>query len=502
MKKQGLKTKNIGDIKFKSSGITLIALVVTIIVLMILAGIAVAALMGDNGLIKRAGEAKEAQRGATVQDEVTLAIAENEMIDQLNSVNGGHENKKTKTDIVNELVTKGYLTSDDATTLETEDAITIGSVRIDFSGLEKEMPKGPNGKLLVNQTTIAELTEDKIVGEDKYGNQVVIPEGFKLAQGENGSGDCVKDGIVIEDGVGNQYVWIPVTNIDGTTDTDKPIVIDDDGAGNKTTVVITLGRYTFNESTGTVSTTEGKFQYASNYATPVALSNGPNTSGNYYQELTTFIESNGLGNATGTNTTARGVLEGNTYNGIKGFIESVRDNKGYYIARYEASYRSNGKVGSIPSTSSSDTLALTNAPSTRTPGDLWNFVTQGEAAEACYDLYTTVNSDLMNSYAWDTAIVYIQEMENSNYAYEGRGSNTTILNTGATLDQKCKIFDMAGNEGELTTEYCSEIYSSGAYPVIRRGGYYYSNYGFVCNRGGIQATNASKQYSFRSVLFL
>ena len=121
--------------KSKNSGVTLIALVVTIIVLIILVGIVVATLMGDNGIIKRAGDAKEAQRGATVQDEVTLAIAENEMIDQLNSVNGGQENKKTKTDIVNELVTKGCLTSDDKTRLETEDEIEIGGITIDFSQL-------------------------------------------------------------------------------------------------------------------------------------------------------------------------------------------------------------------------------------------------------------------------------------------------------------------------------------------------------------------------------
>ena len=123
-------------IKSNNSGITLIALVVTIIVLIILVGIVVATLMGDNGIIKRAGDAKEAQRGATVQDEVTLAIAENEMIDQLNSVNGGQENKKTKTDIVNELAIKGYLTSDDEIELETEDEITIGGITIDFSALE------------------------------------------------------------------------------------------------------------------------------------------------------------------------------------------------------------------------------------------------------------------------------------------------------------------------------------------------------------------------------
>ena len=117
-----------------------------------------------------------------------------------------------------------------------------------------------------------------------------------------------------------------------------------------------------------------------------------------------------------------------TFNGIKGFIESVQDNKGYYVARYEASYRTNGKAGSIPSTSSAETLALESAPTNRNAGDLWNFITQKDAAIACGDLYATVNSDLMNSYAWDTAIVYIQAMGNTNYANIGRENNTTLLN--------------------------------------------------------------------------
>ena len=53
--------------KNKNSGITLIALVVTIIVLLILAGISIQMLTGDNGIIKRAGEAKE--RTERVQEE-------------------------------------------------------------------------------------------------------------------------------------------------------------------------------------------------------------------------------------------------------------------------------------------------------------------------------------------------------------------------------------------------------------------------------------------------
>ena len=43
----------------KQTGITLIALVITVIVLLILAGVTIAALSGDNGILTRAKEAKE-----------------------------------------------------------------------------------------------------------------------------------------------------------------------------------------------------------------------------------------------------------------------------------------------------------------------------------------------------------------------------------------------------------------------------------------------------------
>ena len=45
--------------KNNKKGITLIALVITIIVLLILAGVSISMLTGDNGLIKNAGKSKE-----------------------------------------------------------------------------------------------------------------------------------------------------------------------------------------------------------------------------------------------------------------------------------------------------------------------------------------------------------------------------------------------------------------------------------------------------------
>lgn len=58
----------------KNGGITLIALVVTIIVLLILAGITIAMLTGDNGIITRTNDSKMSQIEGQVEEEVKLAV--------------------------------------------------------------------------------------------------------------------------------------------------------------------------------------------------------------------------------------------------------------------------------------------------------------------------------------------------------------------------------------------------------------------------------------------
>ena len=58
----------------KNEGITLIALVITIIVLLILAGISIATLTGENGLLSKATTAKEETKKAEIREEIELAI--------------------------------------------------------------------------------------------------------------------------------------------------------------------------------------------------------------------------------------------------------------------------------------------------------------------------------------------------------------------------------------------------------------------------------------------
>ena len=79
----------------KNKGITLIALVVTIIVLLILAGISIAMLSGQNGILNRASEAKE-KTGVAQEDENEKLQGYEDTINQFApGSNGGKQDDDT-----------------------------------------------------------------------------------------------------------------------------------------------------------------------------------------------------------------------------------------------------------------------------------------------------------------------------------------------------------------------------------------------------------------------
>ena len=81
------------NMKTKSNkGITLIALVITIIVLLILAGVTIAALSGDNGILKRATEAKEQTNQKNDEETEKLAGYESTIDQYTNGATGGSGN--------------------------------------------------------------------------------------------------------------------------------------------------------------------------------------------------------------------------------------------------------------------------------------------------------------------------------------------------------------------------------------------------------------------------
>ena len=446
------------------TGITLIALVVTIVVLLILAGVSLNAIFSENGIIKRAKDAQNKMDEATQNDLDSINELNNWIDGKTNGSSGGNTTGGDETPTEKPLITDSSLTSNDRTTSES--------------------------------TTV--------IAKDKKGNQVVVPGGFKISED---SGESVEQGVVIEDKEGNQFVWVPVSNING--DGSNKIKKDD---GSE--VEITLGRYTFkrekNSTTGLYEDgTPTPIQKGSEYDQTTLAQATAGTldtkykAGSYYYELNGSRTSNEKSDLTGTNTTAKNLKE---------FIEKTETNKGFYIARYEASYgsgyNSSGtdtatKFGNAKPLSKVSTANSTSSMNYK-EGTLWNFITQPQAALVSQNMYKNdkyVESDLINSYAWDTAIVYIQAMGNSNYANQADG-NGTLKNTGSTEDEKCKIFDMAGNLYELTTEYSTDTLSSNAYPCTLRGGYYDNSNFYTSLRIDLIATDSSYSLSFRPLLYV
>ena len=79
----------IKEVKKQVKGITLIALVVTIIVLLILAGIALNLTIGQNGIFSRAEQATNTWRNAEANEQLAMGGLES-LIDQYLNGNGGN----------------------------------------------------------------------------------------------------------------------------------------------------------------------------------------------------------------------------------------------------------------------------------------------------------------------------------------------------------------------------------------------------------------------------
>ena len=93
-------------------GITLIALVITIVVLMILAGVSINTVLGDDGIIKKAKEAAEATRRASAEEEMNRLVLEYQLA----------SNDETLESFLQEKVTEGRI---DGVTDNGDGTITI-----------------------------------------------------------------------------------------------------------------------------------------------------------------------------------------------------------------------------------------------------------------------------------------------------------------------------------------------------------------------------------------
>ena len=412
-KSKNIKTKrnnfnNVKNQKKSSKGITLIALVITIIVLLILAGVSIATLTGENGILSQAQRAKEETENKSAEEENTLNEYEN------------------------------YINK------------ALGVDTSEFGVLKES----------------GEYVEEDRTVKDKNGDSITIPKGFKIAKD---SGNSIVEGAVIEDddiidgGNGNQYVWIPIT-IDSNGDATTPYAETGTLSNGEQ---IKLSRYVFDEDGNEKDKTDqniSEYYTYGSYGTP------------FWQTVEQSEE-------------------------IENYKASVAINGGYYIARYEASYGLDEIPNSKPSAKYSGD---------GTEGRLWNWIEQTDAITASKNIYQEINSNLINSYAWDTAILYIQKCSGiTNYSRKTT-QNTVLSNTGSNKDEACKINDLASNLREWTTESAYWKIAGGGYSlgvVIRGASYehidYYTSFrGENNNNYTILPTEAAEDVGFRVILYL
>ena len=433
--------------KFKEQkGITLIALVITIIVLLILAGVSIAMLTGENGILNQANKAKTETEYKGAEEKVKLAIMGARADD----------GQMTAEELTREIGYQGGTLSGDTFPVEvTVDGHTFtvedsGKVTGNESGGSTPTPEG--------QGTLGTVTgneETNTTVKDKLGNEVKVPAGFKVVNPT----ETVPDGIIIEDvsheaTKGSQFVWIPVGTVkkaDGQTET------------------ITLSRYTFDEQ-GKETDQRDK-----------AINNGSDDC----QELATSDKEN---------TTAKNIEEFKT-----------KASKGYYIGKYEARDKTTTEARTESTNDKNQLVCIAD-------NYVYNYVTQPQAAELSRNMYNDNNnfqSDLMNSYAWDTAIIFLQKFDNrenkteTTKPYSRQNSlNTSLAEKGtnklSTQDKICNIFDMASN----TSEWPTETYSSAGSPCVLRGGRYNYSGSYTSYRISSYTSYSYDYCAFRPLLYL
>lgn len=304
-------------------------------------------------------------------------------------------------------------------------------------------------------TTIAEAkemeyhTNENISLVDDYGNTIILPAGFKIALD---SENVVTKGVVIEDVSetatnGSQFVWIPVTKQDGTKI--KTSESDTEGLDNP------LNRYLWKDN-ATISEELGSL--------PFKIEQGA-----FIEESKTTEYGNAIAKD------------------IDDFCNKAKISGGFYIGRYEAS-------------KSVETIA------TKKNQEPYVNVTQNDASALCQEMYkqTTFSSDLINSYAWDTTIMFIKKCGGYN-EYPGANLSTKYGMTGENRDEILKINDMSGNAQEWSTE--SFTYTEVDIGTAR-GGYFYEDdiNSFSDNdaayRSGIEISSGEGVTSFRPILYM
>ena len=464
-------------------GITLIALVVTVVVLIILAGVSINAVLGDNGIIKKANQAASVTKEAEVKEAINRTILEF-------------------------YLTNDYATLEDFLKAKAEDG-SIDSVTKNADGT-LTVKKGEYSVTVENKTNSSGgSSSGGSTGGETQTPEITIGEA-KVVANSDGTGSAITEAASVY--LGNTlHITFSHSITGGTTTVDKtiPYAVTKNGTYTFTVTGTVNGKsYTKNVS---VVVTQFKEQYMSENA-KITFSDGDVwvPEGFRISEDSATTVSNGVviedksGNqfvwipvenvSDYKRTWYKGYLSLSKYSETLPSDEktSVTTYKGFYIGRYEAGDKESSDSKMFRNStdiSKSVTIKANQAPYNYVSKEQAKSLAEGFGSKQDYKATTK----LVSSYAWDTTIAFLQKA-NSDYgssSEEGNYKDTTITYTDITGVVKtkesgdsiliptgqttpiCNIYDMGGNVWEWTTETFS---NSSLSTFTECGGGYGSSY--------------------------
>ena len=542
--------RTIDKIKKQQKGITLIALVVTIIILLILAGVSIAMLTGNNGVLTQAKSAKENTRVGEVQEKVKLA-AQAALTDNLGN---GIEKEKFQEEL-NNMFTQGEQVSLEYDETNKKYTVTVDKYEVEVSNMGA-VGEAKEATIQAKLTLTYKNTEQK-AGENVakvVDKNVPIPTNFYYVGGTKDTGVVISDNSADEkQGVdsnlsGNQFVWVPVNQnqklqIDVTSKDDISSISLKDPFGEEKLTESNVGK-TYNKKDQeptingtyslTITTTTGKTKttklavhslYKQDFWKAIDVDLSRTT---IEAELKEMAKKQGFSSledyAKSMNfETVEKMIEDYT-NYKKQSIEkyknctdndtnqeSVNTYGGFYIARYEAG---DGDANGTPRSSSSSN---SNTVVSKKGAIVYNYISQPDSITRAESMYAG-KSKLISGAGWDRTLnwlietkakteneVFVNSSSWGNYndstgnAKTNSGSGNMNYTTGRNEAWKANnIYDLAGNVRDWTTEAVSSNLR------VNRGGASNDNGSLdpASTRIGDGSGNSGYDLGFRPALYL